>query len=78
MMAAIQPAVHCKNITNEYFLTTKVEYDGLVCCQDLPDSSVPMTIVPMVNPACFGFQPPEGWAPIELGFFQIDLNKYDD
>lgn len=32
MMASIQPAVHCKNIVNEYFLTTKVEHEGCICC----------------------------------------------
>ena len=77
MMASIQPAVHSKNITNEYFLTTKVEYDGCVCCQDLPDSKLPLTIVPMVNPECFGFTPPDGWDPINLGSFTIDLTKHD-
>lgn len=30
MMAGVQPATHSKACTNEYFLTTKVEYD--VCC----------------------------------------------
>ena len=30
MMEGEQPASHSANCTNEYFLTTKVEYD--VCC----------------------------------------------
>ena len=77
-MASIQPAVHCKNIVNEYFLTTKVEHDGCVCCVDIPDSKLPLTIVPMVNPACFGFQPPDGWEPIVLCEpLLFDVARYD-
>ena len=79
MMASIQPAIHSKNITNEYFLTTKVEHEGCVCCQDIPDSKLPLTIVPMVNPDCFGFQPPEGWEPTVLcDTIIFDVNKHDD
>jgi hypothetical protein len=55
MMAGIQAACHAKKVTNEYFLCVLVEFDGCVCCVDLPDSRTPMTIVPLVNPACFGF-----------------------
>lgn len=78
MMASIQPAVHCKNIRNEYFLITKVEHDGCICCQDIPDSKLPLTIVPMVNPECFGFSPPDGWEPTVLSEPLIfDVAKYD-
>ena len=74
MMSGIQAAVHGKSIKNEYFLVVTVEYDGCVCCVDLPDSRTPMTIIPLVNPACFGFEvPPTGWMPIPLGNFTVDL-----
>lgn len=55
LMAGIQPACHAKHCRNEYFLCVEVKYDGCVCCVDLPDSRMPLTIVPLVNPACFGF-----------------------
>jgi hypothetical protein len=62
MMAGVQSACHSKRITNEYFLCVLVEYDGCTCCVDLPDSRAPMTIVPLINPECFGFTPPaSGW-----------------
>ena len=62
MMAGVQAACHTKKITNEYFLCVLVEYDGCVCCVDLPDSRTPLTIIPLINPECFGFQPPAtGW-----------------
>ena len=78
MMASIQPAVHCKNICNEYFLTTKVEHEGCDCCRDVPDSKLPLTIVPMVNPECFGFSPPDGWEPTVLSEpLVFDVAKYD-
>ena len=62
MMAGVQSACHSKKIKNEYYLCVLVEYDGCVCCVDLPDSRTKMTIIPLINPACFGFTPPEsGW-----------------
>ena len=79
MMAGVQAASHGKKITNEYFLCVLVEYDGCVCCVDLPDSRMPMTIIPLVNPACFGFQPPAtGWMPMPLGAFHLELAHHHD
>ena len=79
MMSGVQAAVHAKRITNEYFLCVLVEFDGCVCCVDLPDSRMPLTIIPLVNPACFGFQPPEGgWNPFALGNFTVDLTHHND
>ena len=42
-------------------LVVKCSYDGCTCCSNLPDSDMQLSIVPMVNPECFGFQPPGGW-----------------
>lgn len=72
-MTGVQPACHSRHITNEYFICIELEYDGCTCCSNLPDARTPITIVPLLNPACFGFQPPNGWQPIELGFFAIQL-----
>ena len=58
MMAGLQPACHAKHITNEYFLCVLVDFDDCTCCLDLPDSRMPMTIIPFIDPTCFGFQPP--------------------
>mmetsp|Transcript_22556 Transcript_22556/g.27886 ORF Transcript_22556/g.27886 Transcript_22556/m.27886 type:complete len:106 (+) Transcript_22556:816-1133(+) len=74
MMAGIQAACHGKRVSNEYFLCVLVEYDGCVCCVNLPDSRMPMTIIPIVDPSCFGFMPPaQGWEPAHLGGFRLDL-----
>ena len=73
MMASVQPATHSRFITNEYFLCTRTAYSGCTCCSDLPDARLPLTIVPMVNPACFGFQPPDDYEPMDIGFFKCDL-----
>lgn len=78
MMAGIQPACKAKYIKNTYYLCVECKYEGCVCCVDLPDSRMPLTIVPLVNPACFGFQPPNNWQPYNLGFFQIDLTHHTD
>lgn len=61
---------------NEYFLVIELEYDGCTCCANLPDARMPFTIVPLVNPACFGFQPPNGWEPYMLGSFNMDFQFF--
>ena len=78
MMASLQPACHTKKFSCEYYLCVTTEYDGCVCCVDLPDAKMKMTIVPLVNPACFGFQPSGDWNPQSLGEFAIDLNHDPD
>lgn len=50
MLAGIQSACHSRHITNEYFLKIECEYDGCTCCSNVPDASMPMTVVPIVNP----------------------------
>ena len=79
MMSGVQSATHSKRITNEYFLCVLVEYDGCTCCVDLPDSRAPLTIIPLINPECFGYQPPSnGWAPMALGMFTVSLAHHKD
>lgn len=75
-MASLQPACHTKKFSNEYYLCVTTKYDGCVCCVDLPDARMKMTIVPIVNPECFGFVPPADWNGQQLGQFNVDLN-YD-
>lgn len=65
-MASLQPACHTKDFSNEYFLTITLEYDGCVCCINLPDARMPMTIVPIVNPELFGAEPLPDWRPTVL------------
>ena len=60
-MASLQPACHTKAFSNEYYLCVTTEYDGCICCVDLPDARMKMTIVPIVNPECFGFVAPADW-----------------
>lgn len=75
-MASIQPACHGKWIDNDYHLIVNCTYDGCTCCSNLPDSDSKMTIVPMVNPACFGFQAPGGWMPHQLGGFTCEVKHH--
>ena len=78
MMSGVQAACHGKKVSNEYFLCVLVEYDGCTCCVDLPDSRSHLTIIPIVNPECFGFKPHEsGWAPYHLGNFVLDIRHAD-
>ena len=78
MIAGIQPASRTKFCDNDYSLTMKTHFDVCCnCCDNLPDSCLPMTIVPLVNPECFGFSPPDGWAPADCGSYQCEC-KYED
>ena len=63
MIKGAQAATHSKLITNEYFLMMKVEFSGCICCNEVPTCSIPLTIIPLINPACVGFMPPPGWEP---------------
>ena len=77
MMAGVQSAVHSKYVTNDYFLCIELAYDGCTCCANLPDSRMPITIVPLLDPRSFGFTSPDGWMPMNLGGFNFQLNRYE-
>ena len=64
MMESAQPGSHGGTIQVDYTLQTHTSYDTCcMCCGDTPAGVLPLTIVPLVNPECFGFQPPSGWMP---------------
>lgn len=72
----IPPATEGAFIKNEYFLQVKVKYDsGWDCCSEKPLALVPLTIIPLSNPAVFGFPEPEGFAPVDLGHCRFDLRS---
>lgn len=61
MMSQVQPATrNAKYFKMRYYANVKTTFDGCTC-DETPDCDTPMTIVPMVNPAMFGFQPPAGY-----------------
>ena len=74
-MASLQPACHTKKFSNDYYLSVTVEYDGCVCCVDLPDARMPMTIVPLVNPDLLNLQVPDDFEPGDLGMVEFDLSR---
>lgn len=74
VMGSIQSACHTPYVQNDYFLVCKLGYDGCTCCAGLPETRVPLTIVPLVNPNLCGFQLPEGgMMPHNLGTFTLQL-----
>jgi hypothetical protein len=58
MMERLAPACHSSLITNEYFLNVNCKYDECTCCTSLPNVSVPLTIIPVTDPATHGFVEP--------------------
>lgn len=73
LMSGVQPACHSRHIVNHYELVCELSYDACTCCDELPDAQIPLTIIPMVNPMCYGFKPVEGFMPQQLGSFNVDL-----
>ena len=71
MLSQLAPATHSRHIINEYFLNVHVNYDGCMCCASTPSISVPLTVIPMTNPATYGFTEPEGYAPQELFYMRF-------
>ena len=74
-MASLQPACHTKNFSVDYYLRVILEYDGCICCVDLPDSRMKMTIIPLVNPDAMQVEPPSDFNPTELGAVSPDLTE---
>lgn len=60
-------------ISNKYFLNVGVKTSGLTCCDTKPSISVPLTIIPLQNPAIYGFPEPPGFAPMPLGQFVVPV-----
>jgi hypothetical protein len=63
MLTQLQAACHSNFVKNEYFIKVNCFYDGCTCCGNTPQARVPVTIVPMVNPACCGFTAPQDFQP---------------
>ena len=75
----VQPENYTSNlIRNVYKLRTVVKFDNANCCDDdFPVNGINLSIVPTVNPVCFGFKPPEGFAPFNLAYIQFPVKDYD-
>ena len=72
MLSQLAPACHSQHIRNDYYLNCNVKYDGCTC-SNLPHVEVPLTVIPVVNEALHGFPEPEGYSPMQLGYFQFQV-----
>ena len=78
MLAGVQPASKSKNCTNSYKLTMKANYDTCCgMCDNYPDGALPLTIVPIHNPSCFGIILPANWAPKDCGSHTVKVTKHE-
>ena len=73
LMQYLPPATKSHHIHNRYELNVNVKFNGWDCCSDKPSISIPLTIIPLSNPAIYGFPEPAGWAPNNLGMFKFEL-----
>lgn len=78
MISGIQPASHTNFNACSYSLNTTAKYD-VTCNYGDGDTNgrVPMTIVPLVNPECFGFKPPGNWQPMDCGNYTVHCGYKD-
>jgi hypothetical protein len=77
LLSQLPPATHSRSdrmtITNEYFLNATLNYEGSCCTSNKPSLSLPLTIIPINNDALFGFIEPEGYNPVVLGYYKMNL-----
>ena len=74
MLENLAPATHSPLIANDYVLDVKVKYDGCTCCADLPQISVPCSVIPLTHQASYGFSEDQlggAYAPQVLGYFKL-------
>eukprot|EP00347_Sterkiella_histriomuscorum_P005522 403356296 len=63
MMRQIQPACHGHHVRIDYHMTVRCAFQGCTCCAALPHAKIPLSIVPIVNPSCTGYQQPQDFNP---------------
>jgi len=62
-MSGMAPACHSEYISNSYHLNVNIKYAGCHCDGDTPTQKIPLTVLPRVNMATYGFEAPDGYAP---------------
>ena len=72
-LSQIPPVANGQYVKNSYELTVKVKFKGCTCNSKIPSVSIPLTIIPPIYADSYGFEEPEGYAPIELGYFSFEL-----
>lgn len=72
MLTGLQPGISNGTfVKNAYHLEVAAKYDGCHCCVDYPKSTQPMTIVPLVNPAFFGYSVPSEPINSNMGCYKV-------
>ena len=74
MQSKLPPVAHSSLISNDYELAIEIEYGGSNCGVKKPYHCVPLTLVNDLHKNdCYMMQEPEGFDPIELSNFHIEL-----
>ena len=75
LLSSMAPTCHSKHITNEYFLTCILKYDGIVC-GEYPKMTIPLTILPLPYQSGYNNQKSKEYKPINLGEvkFKVSYN----
>ncbi len=75
LASSLPAACSSKHIKIKYFLVTKPSYDGCICCTDIPEGRIPVSIIPPDIPT-FIKEPPEefDWNPENVDEIQFSLD----
>lgn len=71
-MQCLQASCYTPNFSIHYYLSLQTTYRGCICCVDLPEIRIHINIMPIINPATFGFEAAEDFQPEDLGTFTIE------
>jgi len=72
----MQPATRNAKYTKiRYFLCMETNFDGMTCCHETPEGKTPVTIMPLVNPDCYGFAPPVDFICTDLGLCWLPVQE---
>ncbi|CDW71388.1 UNKNOWN [Stylonychia lemnae] len=79
LMGQLQAASHGKQLTNEYFVAIRCNYQGCTCCRELPHIKVPVAILPTEVPDLMRQQTeverPDDYNPIYYKAYEFDLTN---
>ena len=75
MLKYLSSETDSAHVFNEYQLKLGIHFDSEDCCMNgVGDTSIPMSIIPLIDPNAEGFPEPMGYQGYELGFFRFEID----
>jgi len=71
-LGTMAPASNGHYVSNNYKLRLDVRLDAC-CCPTVPQFTVPLSVIPICPAESYGFVEPQGYAPVDLGYYKLTL-----